>query len=400
MTKLIQTRTNLVECVGSMATDGKLQGTIAADDAHEAVTYANVHNDVTGRARGYMQKYEEFIINYAVEWERVLTERVQEDIRRTDNHKRDFDHYAKKVDSLRSAHDKLLMKGKVAKGEDIDRLQRNEIKLRTAETDYHKCSEDLLMLIDEVVNRGWKDLLPLIIKMAQFDATYAADEAQTFHTFHDLTVKMKQIGDLFQVDNKPRLRALRLEKPEDISTARIDANVSSDALTMAPLAIKDQPAPNSPVPQSVSVTRSRSPDYSVPDDEKTANVSPITVQSNYVGVQTPEAKESAPPMFPSIPEEKPHVQEFKAKSMYASGRNHDVVLSSNASASGDGIEMENVSVSEEYSLAGRTTATDGSQSYYSAVNKATQKAEDINSKEDASEMGAFVQGRANTNPFM
>ena len=76
-----------------------------------SMTYVGIHANMADRAGGYLQKYEEFIINYAVEWERVLTERVSEDIKKVDNHKRDLDHYVKKVESLRTANDKNLAKG-------------------------------------------------------------------------------------------------------------------------------------------------------------------------------------------------------------------------------------------------------------------------------------------------
>ena len=88
-----------------------MESHVKGDNNNPGLTYVSIHKNMAERATGYMQKYEEFIINYAVEWERVLTERVSEDIKRVDNHKRDLDHYVKKVESLRAANDKNLAKG-------------------------------------------------------------------------------------------------------------------------------------------------------------------------------------------------------------------------------------------------------------------------------------------------
>lgn len=260
------------------------------------------------------------------------------------------------------------MLGKIAKGEDIDRLERNENKLKAAERDYSYSSEDVLLLIDEVVGRGWKDLLPLMIKVAQFDATYSADEAAQLSCLNELSVAMKATGDLYHVPSKPRLRALRLDPPTEISTAKSDSQYESLAVGARSLAITDDPSRVSTVdvPQSVSVARSESPDYSVPDDEKTQNISPITHASEADIIQS-SSPDKAAPVFPTIPEDSPHVQEFKSKT-YASGRDHGVVMSdaSVTTASG-GVEM---SLSDEYSLA-------------SAVNRANEKASIVSKAPDS-----------------
>ena len=270
----------------------------------------------------------------------------------------------------------LRIIGKIAKGEEIDRLERNEKKLRAAERDYSTTSEDLLLLIDEVVGRGWKDLMPLMIKVAQFDATYASDEATQLSSLNDLAVAMKSTGDLYHVPSKPRLRALRLDSPADITTGQSDSQYAS--LTAEKLAIADDPsrASSGGVPQSVSLARSESPDYSVPDDEKTQNISPIThaSEADYHPAPSPD---KVAPVFPSIPEDEPHVQDFKSKT-YASGRDHNVVMS-DASVSGN-VE---VSVSDEYSLASAIHRADAKASAVSNPPKQSTNDHD----DEKSEMG-------------
>ena len=378
-------------------------------------SYVGVHEAMAERSKGYCQKYEEFIINYAIEWERVLAERVAEDIKKVDNHKRDLDHYSRKVDSLRAQADKTMAKGKVVKADDIDKLQRNEYKLRVAEKDFEESSTNLLMLIDEVVARGWKDLMPLMMKVAQFDATLASDEGSTFAALNDVVLNIKAVGDAHGVASKPRLRALRLEPPANINTADVVPKPMLPAIANG-----NDTGPNanatitSIVPQSI-VTRSNSPDFSIPDDERTFNVSPITIASeapkNMSSSPNATAPTLLPPSIPVIHEDKPHVQEFKAKQLYASGRAHNGVLMSDASVDG-GVEtvMDELhaskSVSEEYSLAPEAVSPKqddtsvGGDSFYSAVNKADKKASEGLLQDDAaSEMGKFVSERKSTNPF-
>mmetsp|Transcript_28874 Transcript_28874/g.42410 ORF Transcript_28874/g.42410 Transcript_28874/m.42410 type:complete len:465 (-) Transcript_28874:225-1619(-) len=405
MVKMIATRRDVVGALSDVSLGYELEGFVAKN-ADGNTTYVGVHEAMAERNKGYCQKYEEFIINYAVEWERVLAERVAEDIKKVDNHKRDLDHYSKKVDSLRAQADKTMAKGKVVKADDIDKLQRNEYKLKVAETDFEESSTNLLLLIDEVVARGWKDLMPLMIKVAQFDATLASDEGSTFASLNEVVLNIKAIGDAYGVPSKPRLRALRLEPPANISTADVEAR------QLPAITNNASPSPEEStaiVPQSI-VTRSSSPDFSVPDDEKSINVSPITIASEAVPkaalAKNGESTTIAPPSVPVIHEDRaaaPHVQEFKAKQLYASGRAHNGVLMSDASVDG-GVEtvIDQRSVSEEYSLAPEQAAKDGDdESFYSAVNKADKKATQglAPKDDDASEMGKFVSERKSTNPF-
>lgn len=77
---------------------------------------------------------------------------------------KNFVRYHNKVESLKEAADKK----KTLKDSDLEKISRNESKLRTARKEYRRNVVDCTLLTEEVTERGWKDLLPFIIRMINF----------------------------------------------------------------------------------------------------------------------------------------------------------------------------------------------------------------------------------------
>ncbi|KAJ0393303.1 hypothetical protein P43SY_009657 [Pythium insidiosum] len=97
-----------------------------------------------------------------------------------------FDHYTRKVMTLREARDKRAAGGKSEKPKDVEKLVRNEQKLAGATNTYTKISEKTITDLREFVNTREQALAPIVQRIAEFRASYAAqvaDESQRMAAF-------------------------------------------------------------------------------------------------------------------------------------------------------------------------------------------------------------------------
>ncbi|KAL9179838.1 hypothetical protein ACHAXT_007808, partial [Thalassiosira profunda] len=126
-------------------------------------SYAAIHLQLHKKHKLYYDKYQEHILTYATDTRKKL--RV------------DLDHYGKKVEDLNKSMNKTMSKGKSVGDSGVDKVKRNEQKLVQARAEYDRFVNDLCGFMEEVLERGWKDLHPLLVKMAQFDMTLSGEEA-------------------------------------------------------------------------------------------------------------------------------------------------------------------------------------------------------------------------------
>jgi hypothetical protein len=191
----------------------------SADRPSDTVcSYSKVHDDLGAKTKSYSDKYKQFVLEYAIEWEKVVTTRINEGLKRSEELRRDLDHYQKKVEALRLSVNQNMAKGKNVRSEQQEKLKRNEEKFLAARQNYNKISVDLCILMEEVVDRSWRDLHPLIVKCAQFDSTLSADEAKILANLNQVVTSLKGVATANGISPQPRLKDLGTLKPELIST--------------------------------------------------------------------------------------------------------------------------------------------------------------------------------------
>ncbi|GAX26742.1 hypothetical protein FisN_2Hh309 [Fistulifera solaris] len=190
-----------------------------ADRPAETVcSYASIHDKLAAKHNGYVQKYQQFILQYVVEWEKTVTTRVENGLKKVEEQRRELNHYQKKVETLRTSSNKVLTSGKSLKGEQAEKLKRNEEKLIAAKQSYNKMSSALCILMDEISERYWRDLHPVMIKATQFDMTIASDEAKITTELNQVVSKLKQVADQNGITAQDRLKDLGSLNPELLST--------------------------------------------------------------------------------------------------------------------------------------------------------------------------------------
>ena len=181
-------------------------------------TYASVMiDDLDRQTRKQADDFHKFAIDYVAEWETTVTTRVNADMKATDQLRRDADHYKSKVESLQGNVKKYGDHGKAVPEATRDKLDRNEKKLQEATRLYNDAAEDLYLLMDEVVDRSWRDLHPLLLKTLQMEVDVCNHErhvmAQPFQRM------MEEMGALAQREQvKPRLKDVVDGTPEMLCT--------------------------------------------------------------------------------------------------------------------------------------------------------------------------------------
>jgi hypothetical protein len=180
---------------------------------NNAVSYSATHQRVAAKVTGYADKYNQFVVDYALEWDKVVTARVTAGLKNTDVLRRDLDHYQKKVEELRTQSNKILAKGKMVDDKTAEKLKRNEEKLGQAKEIYNRAARDMCMLLEETSDRSWKDLHPILVKMAQFDMTLANDEAKGLAEMESVVTALKALAIGNDLKASGRLKELAAQEP-------------------------------------------------------------------------------------------------------------------------------------------------------------------------------------------
>ena len=166
----------------------------------------------------YSSKYAQFVIDYAVEWEKVVIDRVSKALKKQEQIQREVDHYQTKVESLRQTANQTMAKGKQVDPKSAERLTRNEEKLIKIKQAHNKFTSDLCLLIEEITDRSWRDLHPLLVKIAQFDVTLSADESKSMATLNSVVSELKRLAVNHGIKPQARLKDLDNLDPTLLST--------------------------------------------------------------------------------------------------------------------------------------------------------------------------------------
>ena len=232
MIELNRTRQEVAKNLGAIAEKspiyefaGQLPGSETPKGA--VTSYASVHQSMANRNKMYIDRYKQFVVDYSIEWEKVVVTRISNDLKTSEKFRLDLDHYQNKVESLRKSVNATMAKGKLVDPKTSEKLKRNEEKLSRSRAEYEDYTTQLCILIEEVTERAWKDLHPLLIKMAQFDATLASDEAKLFGELNAVVNNLKNVAQQHGLKPQARLKEL-----SQLSAAQIDTKGAASALRL------------------------------------------------------------------------------------------------------------------------------------------------------------------------
>jgi hypothetical protein len=186
MVRLNKTRSQVAKAIGDISSEspiyvyaGAPAAEASADGTDETtVSYASVHNVLASRHEMYTERYLQFVVKYAAEWEKVVVTKITASLKKAENLRVDLDHYQSKVDNMQHSMRNAVDRGKAVDPNQQERMRRNTEKLQNARNEYESFVAALCVLLEEVTDSCWKDLQPLLTKIIQFEWTLNSDEAR------------------------------------------------------------------------------------------------------------------------------------------------------------------------------------------------------------------------------
>lgn len=174
-------------------------------------SYFDVHRaeyrDVTAKLEGHFQ-----LVQYAADWLETASTRVQSRYYEYGKHRTSLNHYAAKVDALLGEQEKLRLKDRPMKPKQMEKLDRNRVKLTGARETHDDAGEALLMLMDEVVRRSWRDAFPLLRGSISFEREFAAIAHGHMGRLSESLEVLDRVGEAESIATKGRLELLRTTK--------------------------------------------------------------------------------------------------------------------------------------------------------------------------------------------
>ena len=114
-------------------------------------------------------QYQTQIVNYVTRWKEIVTDRVDSGLKRVRKLASDRLHYERKVETLRNRANNIESKGKENSVSAIERLSRNEDKLKFAFAAHEKEASKLCALVETVTQEGYKELYTLIRSFIEWE---------------------------------------------------------------------------------------------------------------------------------------------------------------------------------------------------------------------------------------
>jgi len=204
--------------------------------------------------KNYELKYNNHIVQYCAEWETLVTNTVDNDLKENKKLHEGLDHYQTKVETLRKKVQAEVEKqtkkdekkaaaaaaaadnnntpkppsaSPVVNPRDLaptklaEKLERNEAKLSQAWKMYERSSGKLCNLLQEVLQQGWNDLFPLVRDYLQWEMRRASAEYDTIAELAGVSEKLTK-----QVETATALRAKELQEQRAAQAAAVGASHS------------------------------------------------------------------------------------------------------------------------------------------------------------------------------
>ena len=185
-------------------------------------SYFTIQEGVANKNNIYAGKYKQFVVDYAQEWYRTVTNRVGEGLKKAETMRVELDHYQSKVESLRQSANSTMAKGKQVDTKAAEKLTRNEDKLIKIKETCSRFVNDLCLLMEEVTERSWRDLHPLLVKCAQFETQVSGDESKAQVALNEVVSALKKVAEEHGIKPEARLKDLEQLDAHKLTTRSKD----------------------------------------------------------------------------------------------------------------------------------------------------------------------------------
>eukprot|EP00986_Skeletonema_menzelii_P017158 scaffold17923_cov147-Skeletonema_menzelii.AAC.2 len=179
-------------------------------------SYFDVHKQVYKETNSYLKKHLK-LVDYAEDWEKTVTTRVQSMHVEYQKLRKGLNHYIGKVDALENEKKKAEEKQREMAPKRLEKLERNRTKLMGTRKSHDVAGIDLIIYIDEIVNRSWRDAYPLLQKSVTFDTDISSMQAKMYGDLKSAATMLDQASRKETISSSHRLLQLKNSSPEELN---------------------------------------------------------------------------------------------------------------------------------------------------------------------------------------
>jgi hypothetical protein len=128
-----------------------------------------------------------------------------------------LNHYIGKVDALECEKRKSEEKHREIPPKRLEKLERNRIKLMDTRKSHDAAGIDLIILIDEIVHRSWRDAFLLLQKSVTYEIDFSSMQANVYGSLSATARKLNQAWAKESISSSHRLLSLASSSPEEIN---------------------------------------------------------------------------------------------------------------------------------------------------------------------------------------
>eukprot|EP00984_Skeletonema_dohrnii_P026521 scaffold15880_cov113-Skeletonema_dohrnii-CCMP3373.AAC.5 len=180
------------------------------------LTYFDVHKQVYKENNSYLKKHSK-LVEYTEDWEKTVTTRVQSMHVEYQKLRKGLNHYIGKVDALENEKKKTEEKHREMAPKRLEKLERNRTKLMGTRKSHDVAGIDLIILIDEIVNRSWRDAYPLLQKSVAFETDLSSMQAEMYGGLSAAATMLDHASKKESLSSSHRLLQLKNSSPDELN---------------------------------------------------------------------------------------------------------------------------------------------------------------------------------------
>ena len=201
----------MIQAIAKMAETSPIQD--ALGDTKDPTSLLSRERNLHSQNSKNDGKFRKNVLEYVMEWESIVITRVDDEHKIVKQLREVQRHYQNKVEKLRNKTHALSDKGKSVSSSLEAKLDRNESKLQEASQGYESYAKRFAIMVEEVVQQGWRDLVPLVSRLMTLEMEFSKGHYEKVGNYaSDLSQLEAQVDDL--QDWKPPKRIVTTKMPE------------------------------------------------------------------------------------------------------------------------------------------------------------------------------------------
>jgi len=170
----------------------------------------------------YADQYDTQLIKYVEQWITTVSARVDSWMGEFADHTEKLTHYREKIEKLNHQVEMADTKQKTLPQRKLEKWERNKLKLNGAREAHDSYGESLYLLLEEIVERAWRDVFPVLLRTLEFQMNHSQDDAKVCTKLTTSIQELYRIGYEEGVSPQGRLEQLKTQKPEILYTGLRD----------------------------------------------------------------------------------------------------------------------------------------------------------------------------------